>query len=100
MSAVRDGQNINTEVRKEYVKKGRTSQVTGNSFILFFYTDYCSHRSNSSVIGFFPISNSSLQMDLLKPKVLDDNTMLSKAAVCLINKKNYFLLQLRANKSC
>lgn len=85
MSAVRDGQNINTEVRKEYVKKGRTSQVTGNSFILFFYTDYCYHRSNSSVIGLFPISNSSLQMDLLKPKVLDDNTMLSKQSSRVLN---------------
>ena len=85
MSAVRDRQNINTEVRKEYVKKGHTSQVTGNAFILFFYTDYCSHRSNSSMIGFFPISNSSLQMDLLKPKVLDDNTILPKQSSHVLN---------------
>ena len=54
MSAVRDRQNINTEVRKEYVKQGRASQMTGNSLILLFYADYCSHRSNSSMIGFFP----------------------------------------------
>lgn len=54
MNAVRDRQNINTEVRKEYAKQGRASRMTGNSLILFFYTDYCSHRSNSSMIGFFP----------------------------------------------
>lgn len=67
VSAVRDRQNINREVRMEYVKNQHTSQMTGNSLILLFYTDYCSNRSNSSFIGSFPISNSSLQRDLLEP---------------------------------
>lgn len=51
----------------EFVKNQHTWQMTGNYLILLSYTDYGSNRSNSSFIGPFPISNSSLQMDLLKP---------------------------------